>query len=61
MYSKKLYNYFVGKLEKNLITKTLSVVNGNQIQASSLLGINRNTLRKKIIELDIEIKKKVKK
>ena len=60
MYSKNLYNYFVGKLEKNLITKTLSVVNGNQIQASSLLGINRNTLRKKIIELDIEIIKKAK-
>ena len=60
MYSEILYNYFLDKLEKSLITKTLSVVNGNQIQASSLLGINRNTLRKKIMELDIEIIKKVK-
>lgn len=59
-YSDGLYNYLLRKLEKSLIRKTLSVVNGNQIKASRLLGLNRNTLRKKIIELNIEIIKKVK-
>ena len=59
-YSNSLYNFLLRKLEHSLIRKTLSVVNGNQIKASRLLGLNRNTLRKKINELDIEIIKKVK-
>ena len=59
-YSNSLYNFLLRKLENSLLRKTLSVVNGNQIKASRLLGINRNTLRKKINELDIEIIKKVK-
>ncbi len=59
-YSDSLYNFLLRKLEHSLIRKTLSVVNGNQIKASRLLGLNRNTLRKKINELDIEIIKKVK-
>ena len=59
-YSDCLYNFLLRKLEYSLIRKTLSVVNGNQIKASRLLGLNRNTLRKKINELDIEIIKKVK-
>ena len=59
-YSDCLYNFLLRKLEHSLIRKTLSVVNGNQIKASRLLGLNRNTLRKKINELDIEIIKKVK-
>ena len=59
-YSDCLYNFLLRKLEYSLIRKTLLVVNGNQIKASRLLGLNRNTLRKKINELDIEIIKKVK-
>ena len=59
-FSDSLYNYILRKLEYSLIRKTLSFVNGNQIKASRLLGLNRNTLRKKINELDIEIIKKVK-
>ncbi len=59
-YSENLYQFLLKKLEHSLIRKTLSVVNGNQFKASRLLGLNRNTLRKKISELDIAIIKKVK-
>ena len=59
-YSDSLYNFILRKLEDSLIRKTLSVVNGNQIKASKILGLNRNTLRKKINELNIEIIKKAK-
>jgi two-component system nitrogen regulation response regulator GlnG len=35
--------------------KTLQVTRGNQVKASEVLGLNRNTLRKKIRELGIPI------
>ena len=42
-----------------LLGITLEATRGNQIKAAELLGINRNTLRKKIRELDIEISRGV--
>ena len=43
-----VYELIIGKVEKPLITQILRRVGGNQVQASRILGINRNTLRKKI-------------
>ncbi len=48
-----LYNKLMMEFEKPLIKKTLEFCGGNQIKASMILGINRNTLRKKIKNLKI--------
>jgi DNA-binding protein Fis len=45
-------------VEKPLISLVLEETRGNQNQAASLLGLNRNTLRKKIQELKIPLAKK---
>jgi two-component system nitrogen regulation response regulator GlnG len=44
-------------VERPLIAHTLKETNGNQIQAAHLLGMNRNTLRKKITELRIPVRR----
>ncbi len=48
-----LYDRVIVEVEKALIKKTLDHVDGVQIKASKILGINRNTLRKKIKALKI--------
>ena len=53
-----LYDSFVSKIEKPLIESTLQLFRGNQIKASKCLGLNRNTLRKKIKLHKINIIKK---
>ena len=54
-YQGDVYNYFVTELEKVLLLEVLKNKNGNQLKAAELLGLNRNTLRKKITELNINI------
>ncbi|HYD87462.1 MAG TPA: sigma 54-interacting transcriptional regulator [Vitreimonas sp.] len=48
-----LYDRMLAELERPLITQTLAATRGNQIKAAAVLGINRNTLRKKIQTLGI--------
>jgi two-component system nitrogen regulation response regulator GlnG len=48
-----LYHRLLRELEAPLLAATLSATRGNQIKAAEILGLNRNTLRKKIRDLDL--------
>jgi two-component system nitrogen regulation response regulator GlnG len=50
-----LYTRVLRKVEFPLITAALAATRGNQIRAADLLGLNRNTLRKKIRDLGIKV------
>ncbi len=50
-----LYHRVLREVELPLISGALAATRGNQIRASELLGLNRNTLRKKIRDLDIPV------
>ena len=50
-----LYNRLLKEFEEPLIRLSLVATKGNQIKTAQILGINRNTLRKKIKKLDIDI------
>ena len=43
------------EMEYPLISAALAATRGNQIKAAELLGLNRNTLRKKVRDLDIRL------
>jgi two-component system, NtrC family, nitrogen regulation response regulator GlnG len=45
----------IREVERPLIRQALGLTRGNQLKAADLLGLNRNTLRKKIRDLDIEV------
>lgn len=54
-FSTGLYQKLLHEVEYPLIVSTLAATGGNQIKAAELLGLNRNTLRKKINDLDIKV------
>lgn len=53
-----LYNIVMEQVEKPLIELTLQNCRGNQLRAAQLLGINRNTLKKKIDTYKIRARNK---
>ncbi|HWI26143.1 MAG TPA: nitrogen regulation protein NR(I) [Stellaceae bacterium] len=55
-----LYDRVLREIEKPLIVLTLGATRGNQLKAAQLLGLNRNTLRKKIRDLDIDVARSLK-
>jgi two-component system nitrogen regulation response regulator GlnG len=50
-----LYHRILREIEQPLLTAALAATRGNQIRAADLLGVNRNTLRKKIKDLEIQV------
>ncbi len=50
-----LFDRVIREVERPLIALTLEATRGNQIKAAEVLGLNRNTLRKKIRELSIPV------
>lgn len=52
-----LYDIVLEQVEKPLIELALQSRNGNQVKTAQLLGINRNTLKKKIDSYKIRIKR----
>lgn len=50
-----LYHRILAEVEYPLIIATLTATRGNQIRAADVLGLNRNTLRKKIRDLKINV------
>ena len=52
--SANLYDLMIGLVEKPLLRAVLRATGGNQVRAAQILGINRNTLRKKLTEHGID-------
>ena len=52
--SANLYDLIIGLVEKPLLRAVLRETTGNQVRAAQILGINRNTLRKKLTEHGID-------
>ncbi len=56
-----LYGRVLQEIERPLLAITLDECRGNQLRAAALLGLNRNTLRKKMRELGLSPSRKKKK
>ncbi|RDW13046.1 helix-turn-helix domain-containing protein, partial [Paracoccus thiocyanatus] len=50
-----LYDRILREIERPLLEIALDATGGNQLRCADLLGINRNTLRKKLTDLNIEV------
>ena len=55
-----LYDRILREMERPLLSIALAATRGNQVRAAMLLGLNRNTLRKKIRDLDLHVVRDIK-
>jgi two-component system nitrogen regulation response regulator GlnG len=53
----EIYHIILNEIERFLLQVILDETNGNQLRTADLLGINRNTLRKKIRALGVEVRR----
>ena len=51
--SRRVYRAAMAVMERPLLYHALALTGGNQLQAARLLGVNRNTLRKRCLELGL--------
>ncbi len=49
-----LYQLFLAEMEQPLLEKVMQIAKGNQTRAAEMLGINRGTLRKKLVQYDLD-------
>lgn len=54
---RELYGVVIEQVERPLLELALRAFNGNQIKTAQMLGINRNTLKKKIDNYKIRVKR----
>jgi DNA-binding protein Fis len=54
-HSRRVYREAMAMLERPLLLHALSLTGGNQLRAARLLGVNRNTLRKRCRDLGLDI------
>ena len=52
--SRRVYREVMAIMERPLLQHALSLTGGNQLRAARLLGVNRNTLRKRCRDLGLE-------
>jgi DNA-binding protein Fis len=50
---KRVYRQAMALMERPVLHHALALTGGNQLQAARLLGVNRNTLRKRCLELGL--------
>lgn len=50
---KRVYRHAMALMERPLLHHALALTGGNQLQAARLLGVNRNTLRKRCLDLGL--------
>ena len=53
--NKNIHSDIISEVERSIIQNVMIITKGNQLKASEMLGLNRNTLRKKIGDLNINI------
>ena len=58
--SGEIYHIILSQIERFLLQVILDETDGNQLRTADLLGINRNTLRKKIRTLGVEVRRTTK-
>ena len=49
-----VYDHVISEVERALLQAVMNKVKGNQVQASRILGVSRNTLRKKVKTLNLD-------